>query len=83
MTSTNFEFGSIQLILLVVVYLGAIIEALKCKESGEAKVICFNLCGHGFLDLPAYEAWNAGKLEADATISEADLQTSFSTIPKV
>lgn len=40
----------------------AINEALRCKESGEAKVIAFNLSGHGLLDLSAYDAFNAGKL---------------------
>src|SRR4051812_16634521 len=30
-------------------------EALRCKESGEAKVILTALCGHGLLDLAAYE----------------------------
>ena len=29
----------------------AIVQALKCKETGEAKTILFNLSGHGFLDL--------------------------------
>ena len=33
----------------------AIVQALKCKETGEAKTILFNLSGHGFLDLGAYE----------------------------
>ncbi len=32
----------------------AIDEAVKCKESGEKKVIAFNISGHGFLDMPAY-----------------------------
>jgi len=32
----------------------AIDEALKCKESGEKKVIAFNISGHGFLDIPGY-----------------------------
>lgn len=32
----------------------AIEEALKCKESGEKKVIAFNISGHGFLDIPGY-----------------------------
>ncbi len=32
----------------------AIEEARKCKESGEEKVIAFNVSGHGFLDLPGY-----------------------------
>ena len=34
---------------------GAIREANKCKESGEAKTILFNLSGHGLLDLAAYD----------------------------
>lgn len=34
----------------------AIDEALKCKESGEKKVIAFNVSGHGFLDLPGYQS---------------------------
>lgn len=38
-------------------------EALKCREAGESKVICFNLSGHGLLDLAAYDSWNAGKIE--------------------
>lgn len=32
----------------------AIDEALKCKESGEKKVIAFNVSGHGFMDIPGY-----------------------------
>jgi len=32
----------------------AIEEALKCKESGEEKVIAFNVSGHGFLDMPGF-----------------------------
>ena len=40
----------------------AIDEALKCKESGEAKVIVFNLSGHGLLDLSAYDSYNSGKM---------------------
>ena len=37
-------------------------EALKAKESGEEKVILFNLSGHGLLDLSAYEDYLNGKL---------------------
>jgi tryptophan synthase beta chain len=33
----------------------AIDEALACKETGDEKVILFNYCGHGFLDLQAYD----------------------------
>ena len=41
----------------------AIDEALKCKESGEKKVIAFNLCGHGHFDMGAYESYLKGELE--------------------
>jgi tryptophan synthase beta chain len=42
---------------------GAIDEARRCKESGEEKVIAFNLCGHGHFDMSAYQDYFAGKLE--------------------
>ena len=29
----------------------AIVEALKCKASGETKSILFNLSGHGYFDM--------------------------------
>jgi len=37
-------------------------EAIRCKESKEEKVIAFNNCGHGLLDLKAYEDFQAGRL---------------------
>ena len=37
-------------------------EALAAKETGEEKVILFNFCGHGFLDLSAYDAFRQGEL---------------------
>jgi tryptophan synthase beta chain len=37
-------------------------EALAAKETGEDKVILFNFCGHGFLDLSAYDDHNNGRL---------------------
>ncbi|MBX3006495.1 MAG: TrpB-like pyridoxal phosphate-dependent enzyme [Melioribacteraceae bacterium] len=40
----------------------AIVQALKCKESGEAKTILFNLSGHGFLDLGSYEMFLENEL---------------------
>ncbi|MFB0518500.1 MAG: TrpB-like pyridoxal phosphate-dependent enzyme [Acidobacteriota bacterium] len=33
----------------------AIDEALKCKDKGEAKVIAFNISGHGFMDMVGYQ----------------------------
>lgn len=37
-------------------------EALRCRQRNEAKVIAFNNCGHGLLDLKAYEDFLAGRL---------------------
>ncbi|HEX4920521.1 MAG TPA: TrpB-like pyridoxal phosphate-dependent enzyme [Candidatus Bathyarchaeia archaeon] len=33
----------------------AIDQALECKRKNQEKVIAFNISGHGFLDLPAYQ----------------------------
>jgi len=41
----------------------AVDEALRCKRTGEKKVIAFNCSGHGLLDLSSYESFLAGKLE--------------------
>jgi tryptophan synthase beta chain len=38
-------------------------EALRCKKTGESKVIAMNYSGHGLLDLSAYEQYLAGSLE--------------------
>lgn len=54
-------------------------EAKKCIETGEEKVILFNLSGHGLIDMKAYDQYLAGDLmnyavtqeEVDANI-EAD-----------
>ena len=37
-------------------------EALRCKETGEEKVILTALCGHGLLDLAAYGNYQAGQV---------------------
>ena len=37
-------------------------EALKCKRTGQKKVIAMNYSGHGLLDLSSYEQFLAGKL---------------------
>jgi tryptophan synthase beta chain len=55
-------------------------EALKAKETGEPTVILTALCGHGLLDLAAYEAYLAGQLE-DNTLSDETLELSLSTVP--
>jgi tryptophan synthase beta chain len=39
-----------------------IAEAQRCKESGEAKTILFNLSGHGHFDMAAYKDYLGGKI---------------------
>ena len=57
-------------------------EAIKCRESGESKVIAFNLSGHGHFDLAAYESFLAGKLE-DYAYPEEKVQEALKDLPQV
>lgn len=47
-------------------------EALKCKETGEEKVILFNLSGHGFVDMGSYDRYFSGEMQ-DLHLSDEDL----------
>ena len=58
----------------------AIDEALKCKETGEAKTIVFGLTGTGYFDMVAYEKFHDGKM-TDCIPTDADLQKGFDGIP--
>ena len=60
----------------------AIDEALKCKETGEKKVIAFNLSGHGHFDMTAYEAYHHGKLE-DYEYPVAMVEEAMTHLPNV
>jgi tryptophan synthase beta chain len=42
---------------------GVIDEALRCKKTGEKKVILFLLCGHGYFDMQSYDDYLSGKLQ--------------------
>lgn len=59
----------------------AIEEALEAKEAGEERVILFNLCGHGFFDMAAYDAYLSGDLE-DPEFTEAELQAALDALPE-
>ncbi len=59
----------------------AIDEALECKRSGEAKTILFNLSGHGYFDLGAYGAYNAGSLE-DFEYPREKVLEALKAVPK-
>ncbi len=60
----------------------AIQEALKCKESGEAKTILFNHSGHGHFDMAAYEAYLGGKLH-DYEYPQEKIDEALESLPKV
>lgn len=60
----------------------AIDEALKCKETGEKKVILFGLTGTGYFDLAAYTQYN-NKTMTDYIPTDEDLQKGFDGLPKV
>jgi len=60
----------------------AIDEALKCKETGEKKVIAFNLSGHGHFDMMAYEAYHHGQLQ-DYEYPQEKVDEAMTHLPKV
>ena len=60
----------------------AIDEALRCKETGERKVILFNLSGHGHFDLSAYDSYLSGDL-VDYEYPESEVARALSQLPKV
>ena len=57
-------------------------EAIKCRETGEKKVIVFGLTGTGYFDLAAYQAYNQGTM-VDYVPTDEDLEKGFATLPKV
>ena len=60
----------------------AIDEALKCKESGEAKTILLAHSGHGHFDMAAYDAFLSGKLK-DYEYPKEKIEESLAHLPKV
>lgn len=60
----------------------AIDEALKCKETGEAKNIVFGLTGTGYFDLVAYEKFNNGEM-SDFIPTDEDIAKSLAKLPQI
>jgi tryptophan synthase beta chain len=60
----------------------AIDEAVKCKETGEPKVILFNFSGHGHFDLAAYDAYLGGELP-DYEYPAAAIDKALAELPQV
>ena len=55
-------------------------EAEAAREAGEARVILFNLCGHGHFDLAAYEAYLGGTLE-DPELPQEQIDHALAALP--
>ncbi len=60
----------------------ALDEALKCKETGEAKTILFGLTGTGFFDMTAYRNYLDGGM-GDYIPTDEELEKGFATLPNV
>jgi tryptophan synthase beta chain len=60
----------------------AIEEALLCKETGEEKNILFHLCGHGHLDLSAYDNYFSGNM-IDYALPSEDIDKAMESVPKL
>ncbi len=57
-------------------------EALKCKESGESKVILLAHSGHGHFDMAAYESYLSGKL-TDYDYPEEKVKEALASLPEI
>ena len=57
-------------------------EAIKCRETGEAKNIVFGLTGTGYFDLYAYQSFNDGKM-TDYIPTDEDIAKSLSKLPQI
>ncbi len=56
-------------------------EALKCKESGEAKAILLAHSGHGHFDMGAYDSYLSGKL-TDYEYPEEKVKEALASLPQ-
>ena len=60
----------------------AVDEALAAREAGEARVILFNLSGHGHFDLTSYERHLSGKLE-DYEYPREKVEAALAGLPTI
>ena len=60
----------------------AIDEAMVARETGDARVILFNLSGHGNFDMSAYEAYLHGDLK-DYDYPEVEIREAISHLPEI
>ena len=60
----------------------AIDEAMKCKETGEAKNIVFGLTGTGYFDMYAYQRFNDGVM-SDYVPTDEELAKAVASLPVI
>ena len=60
----------------------AIREANQAKEAGEERVILTALCGHGHLDLAAYESFLSGEM-VDYDLSDDAIAEAMAQVPVI
>ena len=60
----------------------AIREANRAKEAGEERVILTALCGHGHLDLAAYESFLSGEM-VDYDLSDDAIAEAIAQVPVI
>jgi tryptophan synthase beta chain len=54
-------------------------EVEQARKEGKSKTILFNLCGHGYFDMSAYQQFYDGKI-VDHEMTEADIAALISEI---
>ena len=59
----------------------AIDEAMKCKETGEAKNIVFGLTGTGYFDMYAYQKFNDGVM-SDYIPTDEEIEKALAKLPE-
>jgi tryptophan synthase beta chain len=57
-------------------------EALKCKDTGEAKTILIGLSGTGYFDMNAYSQYLDHTM-ADRIPTDEELERGFASLPKI
>jgi tryptophan synthase beta chain len=60
----------------------AIDEAIEAREAGEERVILFNLSGHGYFDLQAYDDYRNGRLP-EVEFDPAEEEAALEHLPEV
>jgi tryptophan synthase beta chain len=57
-------------------------EAIAARDAGEDRVIVFNLSGHGFFDMGAYDDFLAGRLP-EVEYRDEQLEAGLKSVPEV